>query len=201
MPRLCRMRLSSIGHDSARFDDLTLDFTDRQGRPTNSVLWLRNGGGKSSLLSLFLRGRAAGEAGLPGTTGRREGPADRGLCWSPRPRGGGLRVGTGRRPRSFRRFRSPVSQRRLLRAQGGERRRQGRGGPALLRDPRLRDRTGADPGRTAPLRRACERQDPSHAERVPTPAPAAWTRSIPTTTSSSRTGTSASSRRSLPATA
>ena len=53
MPRLCRLRLSSIGHDSARFDDVTLDFTDRQGRPTNSVLWLRNGGGKSSLLSLF----------------------------------------------------------------------------------------------------------------------------------------------------
>jgi hypothetical protein len=56
MPRLCRMRLSSIGHDSARFDDVTLDFTDRQGRPTNSVLWLRNGGGKSSLLSLFFAG-------------------------------------------------------------------------------------------------------------------------------------------------
>ena len=61
MPRLCRMRLSSIGHDSARFDDLTLDFTDRQGRPTNSVLWLRNGGGKSSLLSLFFAGVRPGK--------------------------------------------------------------------------------------------------------------------------------------------
>ena len=61
MPRLCRMRLSSIGHDSARFDDLTLDFTDRKGRPTNSVLWLRNGGGKSSLLSLFFAGVRPGK--------------------------------------------------------------------------------------------------------------------------------------------
>lgn len=56
MPRLRRMRLYGIGHDSARFDDVTLDFTDRQGRPTNSVLWLRNGGGKTSLLSLFFAG-------------------------------------------------------------------------------------------------------------------------------------------------
>ena len=56
MPRLCRMRLSSIGHDSARFSDVTLDFTDRHGRPSNSVLWLRNGGGKTSLLSLFFAG-------------------------------------------------------------------------------------------------------------------------------------------------
>ena len=55
------MRLSSIGHDSARFDDLTLDFTDRQGSPTNSVLWLRNGGGKSSLLSLFFAGVRPGK--------------------------------------------------------------------------------------------------------------------------------------------
>ncbi len=61
MPRLCRMRLSSIGHDSARFDDLILDFTDRQGRPANSVLWLRNGGGKSSLLSLFFAGVRPGK--------------------------------------------------------------------------------------------------------------------------------------------
>ena len=47
MPKLRRMRLCGIGHDSARFDDVTLDFTDRQGRPTNSVVWLRNGGRKN----------------------------------------------------------------------------------------------------------------------------------------------------------
>lgn len=56
MPKLRRMRLVSIGYGSARFEDVTLRFTDRDGRPTNSILWLRNGGGKSSLLSLFFAG-------------------------------------------------------------------------------------------------------------------------------------------------
>ena len=53
MPKLSRMRLVSIGHPRARFDDLLLDFRDDQKRATDSVLWLRNGGGKSSLLNLF----------------------------------------------------------------------------------------------------------------------------------------------------
>src|SRR5690606_18585574 len=56
MPKLRRMRLVSIGHDDARFEDVTLRFTDRAGTPTNSVIWLRNGGGKTSLLSLFFAG-------------------------------------------------------------------------------------------------------------------------------------------------
>lgn len=56
MPKLRRMRLVSIGHDDARFEDVTLRFTDRAGKPTNSVIWLRNGGGKTSLLSLFFAG-------------------------------------------------------------------------------------------------------------------------------------------------
>lgn len=56
MPKLRRMRLVSIGHESARFSDVTLNFTDRHGHPTNSVLWLRNGGGKTSLLSLLFAG-------------------------------------------------------------------------------------------------------------------------------------------------
>jgi len=34
-------------------DDLTLDFLDAQGKPTDSTIWLRNGGGKSSILNLF----------------------------------------------------------------------------------------------------------------------------------------------------
>jgi chromosome segregation ATPase len=50
------MRLISIGHEDARFEDVTLRFTDRAGNPTNSVIWLRNGGGKTSLLSLFFAG-------------------------------------------------------------------------------------------------------------------------------------------------
>lgn len=53
MPKLSRMRLVSIGHPRARFDDLLLDFRDDQKRATDSILWLRNGGGKSSLLNLF----------------------------------------------------------------------------------------------------------------------------------------------------
>ena len=53
MPRLRRVRLASIGHESARFEDVILDFTERSGRPVNSVVWLRNGGGKTSLLSLL----------------------------------------------------------------------------------------------------------------------------------------------------
>ena len=53
MPRLLRVRFVSVGHAGARFDDLLLDMRDRQGEPTDSTLWLRNGGGKTSLLSLF----------------------------------------------------------------------------------------------------------------------------------------------------
>src|ERR1051326_8177238 len=53
MPRLSRLRLVGIGHPSARFDDLLLDLRDAAGRATDTTLWLRNGGGKSSLLNLF----------------------------------------------------------------------------------------------------------------------------------------------------
>ena len=53
---LASFRLRSVGERSARFTDLTLDATQpRDGVrcPADSVFWLRNGGGKSSLLSLF----------------------------------------------------------------------------------------------------------------------------------------------------
>jgi hypothetical protein len=55
---LAALRFRSIGERSARFTDLTLDLTQPghdNGEPTatDSVVWLRNGGGKSSLLSLF----------------------------------------------------------------------------------------------------------------------------------------------------
>ena len=53
MPQLARLRLVSIGHPSARFGDLVLDFRDPTGHATDATLWLRNGGGKSSLLNLF----------------------------------------------------------------------------------------------------------------------------------------------------
>ncbi|MFJ6619633.1 hypothetical protein ACIQOW_18885 [Kitasatospora sp. NPDC091335] len=58
-----RVRLDSIGHRSARFGSLILDLTGGpstvDGRPLTSqsvvdaILWLRNGGGKSSLLALL----------------------------------------------------------------------------------------------------------------------------------------------------
>ena len=53
MPRLLRLRMVSVGHPNARMQDLTLDFRDPDGRPTDSTIWLRNGGGKSSILNLF----------------------------------------------------------------------------------------------------------------------------------------------------
>lgn len=53
MPRLSRLRFVSVGHPQARLDDVTLDFRAPEGRATDSTIWLRNGGGKSSLLNLF----------------------------------------------------------------------------------------------------------------------------------------------------
>lgn len=53
---LAGLRLCTVGERSARFTDLALDFTAPDGSsrsPADSVVWLRNGGGKSSLLSLF----------------------------------------------------------------------------------------------------------------------------------------------------
>jgi hypothetical protein len=53
MPRLLRVHFSSVGHRDARLDGVTLDFRHRGGSGTDSVLWLRNGGGKTSILNLF----------------------------------------------------------------------------------------------------------------------------------------------------
>ena len=53
MLQLRRVRLVSVGHPNARFAPLDLDLTDEEGRPTHTVVWLRNGGGKSSLLNLL----------------------------------------------------------------------------------------------------------------------------------------------------
>ncbi|GAB3581228.1 hypothetical protein GCM10027445_52890 [Amycolatopsis endophytica] len=53
---LAGFRLYSVGERSARFTDLDLDLTAPEGgsrAPADTVVWLRNGGGKSSLLSLF----------------------------------------------------------------------------------------------------------------------------------------------------
>lgn len=54
--QLAALRFRSIGERSARFSDLTLDLTapgEDGPAPQDSVIWLRNGGGKSSILSLL----------------------------------------------------------------------------------------------------------------------------------------------------
>ncbi|MQA35285.1 hypothetical protein [Modestobacter roseus] len=54
--QLSRVRMANVGDRAARLHDLTLDLAeghDSSGDPLDSIVWLRNGGGKSSLLSLF----------------------------------------------------------------------------------------------------------------------------------------------------
>jgi hypothetical protein len=53
MPQLTRIRFVNLGHANARVEDLTIPLQDKAGRSADSILWLRNGGGKSALLSLF----------------------------------------------------------------------------------------------------------------------------------------------------
>lgn len=53
MPRLVRVHFSGLGLAATRMDPLTLDFTDSTGRPDHGVIWLENGGGKSTWLSIF----------------------------------------------------------------------------------------------------------------------------------------------------
>ncbi|HEY8378797.1 MAG TPA: hypothetical protein VIK91_20035, partial [Nannocystis sp.] len=49
-----RLHFASIGHRDARLSPLTLDLRENgRGTGTDTVLWLRNGGGKSSILNLF----------------------------------------------------------------------------------------------------------------------------------------------------
>lgn len=51
MWHLARAHLRGVGHPDARFDPLELDLT-HDGQPCDTVWWLENGGGKTSLLSL-----------------------------------------------------------------------------------------------------------------------------------------------------
>ena len=54
--QLSRVRLANVGDRAARFHDVVLDLAAPAatgGDPLDSIVWLRNGGGKSSLLSLF----------------------------------------------------------------------------------------------------------------------------------------------------
>ena len=53
MLHLRRLRFESVGHPDARLAPLLLDFTGGEALPLPTVLWLRNGGGKSSILNLL----------------------------------------------------------------------------------------------------------------------------------------------------
>jgi DNA repair exonuclease SbcCD ATPase subunit len=53
MARLARVHFAGLGTDSARFNPVTLDFCDPQGRAGHAVMWLRNGGGKTTMLSFL----------------------------------------------------------------------------------------------------------------------------------------------------
>lgn len=53
MYHLLRILLVGVGHNEARFDPLLIDFRDEQGLPRpESILWLSNTGGKTSILGL-----------------------------------------------------------------------------------------------------------------------------------------------------
>ena len=53
MWQMRRVRLDRIGAPAARFLNVNFDLTDADGHPLDSILWLRNGGGKSTVLSLL----------------------------------------------------------------------------------------------------------------------------------------------------
>ena len=52
MLRLCRLRFDAIGAPDVRLAPLELDFTS-DGEASDTLLWMRNGGGKTAILSLF----------------------------------------------------------------------------------------------------------------------------------------------------
>ncbi len=55
MPKLLRLRICNIGPDRARMEDITLRLEDIvTGQATHTAILLRNGGGKTTLISLIL---------------------------------------------------------------------------------------------------------------------------------------------------
>ncbi|WP_432984228.1 hypothetical protein [Dactylosporangium sp. CA-233914] len=48
-----RIYLDRIGSPAARFREVWLDLTGRDGTPLDTILWMRNGGGKSTLIALL----------------------------------------------------------------------------------------------------------------------------------------------------
>ena len=54
MFRLRRFYLDSCGVADNRFSNLMVDLTDMSGQPADAIVWLRNGAGKTTMLSLLL---------------------------------------------------------------------------------------------------------------------------------------------------
>ncbi|MFF5232468.1 hypothetical protein [Dactylosporangium sp. NPDC000521] len=48
-----RVYLDRVGSPAARFRDVWLDLTGKDGTPLDTILWMRNGGGKSTLIALI----------------------------------------------------------------------------------------------------------------------------------------------------
>lgn len=62
MFQLSRAHVRGLGPSDARLDPLTLDLRDGDGRPGHAVVWLANGGGKTTLLRLLFHVVRFGEA-------------------------------------------------------------------------------------------------------------------------------------------
>jgi len=54
MYKLRRIYFDSIGVVDNRFSDLTVSLSDLGGNPVDTIVWLRNGAGKTTMLSLLL---------------------------------------------------------------------------------------------------------------------------------------------------
>src|SRR3954469_16300715 len=73
--QIARIHIRSAGHPDARADDVTLDLRGTTGSPEHSLLWLRNAGGKTTLVRLLfalLQPDASARIGSE-ETGRRQG--------------------------------------------------------------------------------------------------------------------------------
>lgn len=70
-----RIRLDRVGTPAARFLDVTIDLTSpTNGRPVDTILWLRNGGGKTTIMALVgALLRPARDEFLSATEGARDG--------------------------------------------------------------------------------------------------------------------------------
>ena len=54
MWRIRRFHVDSLGVRDNRFVDVTVDLTGTDGEPADSIVWLRNGAGKTTMLSLLI---------------------------------------------------------------------------------------------------------------------------------------------------